>query len=58
MVGSAGDSLLVELASAVDAVQCAKETDSNSPPEIRPKHGVMFRIAIKLGDVIAEGSTI
>jgi hypothetical protein len=35
-----------------------RRPDSNSPPEIRPKHGVMFRMAINLGDVIAEGGTI
>ena len=33
---------------------------SNSPPKLSicPKHGVMFRMAINLGDVIAESGTI
>ena len=61
VVGSAGDSLLVEFASAVDAVQCAMETQEQLTsrnldlPEARR---MMFRMAINLGDVIAEGGTI
>ena len=59
--GTAGDSLLVEFASAVDAVQCAMETQEQLTsrnldlPEVRR---MMFRMAINLGDVIAEGGTI
>ena len=60
IVGSAGDSPLVEFASAVNAVQCAVEAqerlaDQNSQ---LPEHRRMaFRIGVNLGDVIAEGDT-
>ena len=61
IVGSAGDSLLVEFASAVNAVQCAVEVqeglgDQNfSLPE---DQRMAFRIGVNLGDVIAEDDTI
>ncbi|MEX2649577.1 MAG: adenylate/guanylate cyclase domain-containing protein [Alphaproteobacteria bacterium] len=61
LVGSAGDSLLVEFASAVDAVQCAVETqerlaerNANLPDDRR----MAFRMGVNLGDVIAERGTI
>src|SRR5262249_25655651 len=61
IVGSAGDSLLVEVASAVNAVQCALEaqewlTQANALlPEDRR---MAFRMGVNLGDVIADGDTI
>src|SRR6185503_15167213 len=61
IVGSAGDSLLIEFTSAVNAVECAVEVqqelgDQNaSLPE---DHRMVFRMGINLGDVIAEGDTI
>ncbi len=61
VVGSAGDSLLVEFASAVNAVQCAVETQQRlaglnaSLPEDRR---MAFRIGVNLGDIIAEDGTI
>src|SRR6185436_12853185 len=61
IVGSAGDSLLVEFASAVDAVRCAGElqeileVENASLPENRR---MAFRMGVNLGDVIAEGDTI
>jgi len=61
IVGGAGDSLLAEFASVVDAVQCAVEIQQvlrakNAPlPEDRRMD---FRIGINLGDVIEEGDTI
>ena len=61
IVGSAGDSLLVEFASAVNAVQCAVETQERLAelnaglPEDRR---MAFRIGVNLGDVIAEDGTI
>ena len=61
IVGSAGDSLLVEFASAVNAVQCAVEAqegladqNANLPDDRR----MTFRMGVNLGDVIAEGDTI
>src|SRR5262249_30835165 len=61
VVGSAGDSLLIEFASAVNAVQCAVETQMElaernaSLPEDRR---MAFRMGVNLGDVIAEDDTI
>jgi adenylate cyclase len=61
IVGSAGDSLLVEFASAISAVQCAVEmqerlaTENLELPEDRR---MLFRIGVNLGDVIADGDTI
>jgi TolB-like protein/class 3 adenylate cyclase len=61
IVGSAGDSLLVEFASAVSAVQCAVEAqealadrNANLPVDRR----MAFRMGVNLGDVIPEDNTI
>jgi adenylate cyclase len=61
IVGSAGDSLLVEFTSAVNAVECAiqmqarlAEQNSELPDDRR----MAFRMSVNLGDVIAEGGTI
>ena len=60
-VGSAGDSVLAEFASVVEAVQCAadiqaslNEQNSGWPPDRRME----FRIGINLGDVIIDGAQI
>lgn len=61
MVESAGDSLLVEFASAVDAVMCAVEAQTRlAEPEasLPEPERIVFRMGVKLGDVIAEGGTI
>src|SRR5215470_8733413 len=61
IVGSAGDSLLIEFASAIGAVQCAIEAQEElarhnaTLPEDRR---MVFRMGVNLGDVIAEGDTI
>ncbi|MDG4885739.1 adenylate/guanylate cyclase domain-containing protein [Mesorhizobium sp. WSM4887] len=61
IVGSAGDSLLVEFASAVHAVQCAVEAQevlaahNASLPEDKR---MTFRMGVNLGDVIAQDDTI
>ncbi|TIV29413.1 MAG: adenylate/guanylate cyclase domain-containing protein [Mesorhizobium sp.] len=61
IVGSAGDSLLVEFASAVHAVQCAVEAQEGlaahnaSLPEDKR---MAFRMGVNLGDVIAQDDTI
>jgi TolB-like protein/class 3 adenylate cyclase len=61
IVGSAGDSLLIEFASAVNAVQCAVEAQRDldgqnaSLPESRR---MAFRMGVNLGDVIVEDNTI
>src|SRR5512136_3474654 len=61
VVGSAGDSVLAEFASVVDAVQCGVEIQQ----VLRAKNALLqetrrmeFRIGINLGDVIEEGDTI
>src|SRR5712692_3007812 len=61
IVGTAGDSVLAEFASVVDAVQCAvviqtslKAENTNLPPERKME----FRIGINLGDVMVDGEQI
>ena len=61
IVGSAGDSLLVEFASAVNAVQCAVEAQerlADQNAHLPEQRRMSFRIGVNLGDVIAEGDTI
>jgi TolB-like protein/class 3 adenylate cyclase/Tfp pilus assembly protein PilF len=60
-VSSAGDSVLAEFASVVNAVQCAveiqttlKAKNANIPPERRME----FRIGVNLGDVMVDGEQI
>jgi len=60
-VNSAGDSVLAEFASVVNAVQCAvdiqttlKAENANLPPERRME----FRIGVNLGDVMVEGEQL
>src|ERR1700758_4165973 len=60
-VNSAGDSVLAEFASVVNAVQCAveiqttlKAENGNLPPERRME----FRIGVNLGDVMVDGKQI
>jgi adenylate cyclase len=60
-VNSAGDSVLAEFASVVNAVQCGVEIQSalnvqNS--ELAPERRMQFRIGINLGDVIVDGEQI
>src|SRR5208337_1149509 len=61
IVGAAGDSVLAEFASVVDAVQCGVEIQQ----VLKAKNALLsedrrmdFRIGINLGDVIEEGDTI
>jgi adenylate cyclase len=61
VVGSAGDSLLVEFASAVSAVDCAIQMQNNirlQNAELPPDRCMQFRVGVNLGDVIADGETI
>ena len=60
-VNSAGDSVLAEFASVVNAVQCAveiqttlKSENASTPPDRQMK----FRIGVNLGDVMVEGEQI
>ncbi len=61
IVGSAGDSVLAEFASPVEAVHCALEIQNElaSRNADLPVHRRMeFRIGINLGDVIVDGPQI
>ena len=61
IVGSAGDSVLADFPSVVEALTCAiaiqralRERNAALPPE----HRLEFRIGINLGDVIIDGEDI
>jgi adenylate cyclase len=61
VVGTAGDSVLADFASVVDAVQCAVEIQQvlKAKNAVVPENRRMeFRIGINLGDVIEEGDSI
>ena len=61
VVSSAGDSVLAEFASVVDAVQCGVEIQQvlRARNALLPETRRMeFRIGINLGDVIEEGDSI
>src|SRR5512135_3671830 len=61
VVGTAGDSVLAEFASVVDAVQCGVEIQQvlRAKNAMLPENRRMeFRIGINLGDVIEEGEQI
>jgi adenylate cyclase len=61
IVGSAGDSLLVEFGSVVSAVQCAVETQvtlADWNAHLPADRHMVFRIGVNLGDVIPEDNTI
>ncbi len=60
-VNSAGDSVVAEFASVVNAVQCAVEIQTTLKAEnanIPPERRMQFRIGINLGDVIVDGEQI
>jgi adenylate cyclase len=57
----AGDSVLAEFASVVDAVTCAVsiQTELGSEnAELPPERQMQFRIGVNLGDVMVEGEQI
>ena len=60
-VNSAGDSVLAEFASVVEAVSCAVEIQTGLKAEnasIAPERRMEFRIGVNLGDVMVEGEQI
>jgi len=61
IANTAGDSILAEFSSALDAVACAlaiqKETRERNAA-VSPERRVEFRIGINLGEVIADGNDI
>src|SRR5467141_4534600 len=60
-VNSAGDSVLAEFASVVEAVNCAVDSQSALKAEnakLPPDRRMQFRIGVNLGDVMVEGDQI
>jgi adenylate cyclase len=60
-VNSAGDSVLAEFASVVNAVQCAVEIQTTLKSEnanLPPERLMEFRIGVNLGDVMVDGEQI
>jgi adenylate cyclase len=60
-VNSAGDSVLAEFASVVNAVECAVEIQTALKAEnasLPPERRMEFRIGVNLGDVMVEGEQI
>src|SRR6185369_12871403 len=60
IVKRTGDGLLVDFASAVEAVRCAVAIQAGMADRNRAESGdrIEFRIGINLGDVIIEGDDI
>jgi len=61
IVNTAGDSVIADFASAVDAVQCAVAVQEaiGKENESRPAGEAMrFRIGVHIGDVIVEGTNL
>jgi adenylate cyclase len=57
-VNSAGDSVLAEFASVVNAVECAVETQTALKAEntsLPPERRMEFRIGVNLGDLMVDG---
>jgi adenylate cyclase len=60
-VNSAGDSVLAEFASVVNAVQCAVEIQTSLKTEnaiLSPERRMELRIGVNLGDVMVDGEQI
>jgi adenylate cyclase len=60
-VNSAGDSVLAEFASVVEAVNCAVEIQTGLKEQnasLAPERRMEFRIGVNLGDVMVEGEQI
>jgi len=61
VVGTAGDSMLAEFASVVDAVRCAVEIQKElkvKNSDLPENRRMEFRIGVNLGDVIEDGEQI
>ena len=61
VVGTAGDSVLAEFVSVVDAIRCAVEIQEefkDRNKELPENRRMEFRIGVNLGDVVEEGDTI
>lgn len=61
IANTAGDSVLAEFGSAVDAVQCAVEAQaalSEANAALSPDNRINFRIGIHVGDVMVKGGDL
>ena len=61
IVKSTGDGLLVEFASAVDAVQCAVEVQramSKLEADVPEERRIAYRVGVNVGDIIVEDEDI
>lgn len=61
IVGTAGDALLAEFASVVQAVECAvqiQRTLAEHNATLPPERQMLLRIGINLGDVLVEGDDL
>jgi adenylate cyclase len=61
VVDTAGDGVLAEFASVVNAVDCAlafQETMTRRNAAVEPEHRMQFRIGVNLGDVIYDETRI
>ena len=61
VVNTAGDSILAEFGSAVDAVECAvaiQRTIAEANQEIEPARQMWLRIGIHIGDVLLKGNEL
>ncbi len=58
---TAGDAILAEFPSAVEAVRCATEIQmalQTRNEHLPPEHRMLFRMGINLGDVVVQGSDL
>src|ERR1700730_3789907 len=61
IANTAGDSVLAEFGSAVDAVECAVEAQvalGEANATLSPEHHINFRIGIHVGDVMVKGGDL
>src|SRR6266699_485660 len=61
IANTAGDSVLAEFGSAVDAVQCAVEAQaalSEANAGLSPDRHINFRIGVHVGDVMVKGGDL
>jgi adenylate cyclase len=61
IVNTAGDGVLAEFVSAVDAVECAvgiQRSIDDREPDVAEDRRIRFRIGINLGDIIIDGDDI
>jgi adenylate cyclase len=61
IANTAGDSILAEFPSAVDAVQCAVEVQralANLNSDVEPDRALCFRIGIHVGDAVVRGGDL